>query len=176
MHHILLPSPLRAPLSSRVIPKAAPLRKPHAKTRGETGEGDGGDGGRGGGSYLLMLPFFRSPTPDGFIAGQKKKEVLVVRGAQPILAIPLLMQCLGFFLFCFFVIRTSPLHYASEVHGEYHRLPAVGSMRMFWPPSEPAACKMQRELLRARDFFCHAANMEIVTSEDSVRCCGSNWS
>lgn len=41
---------------------------------------------------------------------------------------------------CIFVIRTSLLHYAYQVHGEYRCLPTLISMRTFWPGFEPAAC------------------------------------
>ena len=37
------------------------------------------------------------------------------------------------------VIRSSLLYYAYQVHGEYHRLPALMSMRTFRPISEPPA-------------------------------------
>lgn len=49
---------------------------------------------------------------------------------------------------CIFVIRTSLLHYAYQVHGEYHRLPTMKSMRTFRPPFEPSACTIYRRVCR----------------------------
>lgn len=103
----------------------ASFQRPHAKTRGETGEGDGGDGGDGGGVISADAAiFFALPPQTDSLRGRKKKEVLVVRGAQPILAIPLLMQCFGFFLFCFLSLERLPC---------IMHLKFMGSIIVYWP-------------------------------------------
>lgn len=48
---------------------------------------------------------------------------------------------------CIFVIRTSLLHYAYQVHKEYHCyiiLQTMKSMRTFWPVFEPGVCTRYR--------------------------------
>lgn len=55
---------------------------------------------------------------------------------------------------CICVIRTSLLHYAYQVHGEYHHLPTlIISMGTFWPLLELTACGTYRTYSHHKFLF-----------------------
>lgn len=86
--------------------------------------------------YLLMPPFFpplRRARLTHYWAERKQWKKWSARCESSVHAPILTIH----YWCCIFVIRTSLLHYVYQVHGEYHRLPTLISMRTVQPLLEP---------------------------------------
>ncbi len=92
------------------------------------------------------------PLPDWFITEQKGDSGVNKWGSRCESSLCKSILTIHYWC-CIFVIRTSFLHYPYQVHGQYHRLPTLISMRTFWPLLEPTVCGAYRRYLTYRFLF-----------------------